>query len=105
MWLRPNVDVGDISLIWEYALTVDGYGYATANLGVECGDLANQKLEAYGRYGNWQGSFQELRCCLFFEQRRWRHFGITPSGDQLVGIQALFMAIYERWDIEAGGPI
>ena len=44
MWLKPNVDVGDISSIWEYALTVDGYGYAKANLGVECGDLANQKL-------------------------------------------------------------
>ena len=23
-------------------LTVDGYGYAPASLGVECGDLANQ---------------------------------------------------------------
>jgi hypothetical protein len=65
MWLKPNVDVNDISSIWEYALTVDGYGYAKANFGVECGDLANQKLETYERYGTWQGSFQELRCCLF----------------------------------------
>ncbi len=51
MWLKPDVDVGDISSIWEYALPVDGYGYGKANLGVECGDLANQKLEAYERWG------------------------------------------------------
>jgi len=105
MWLKPNVDFCDISSVWEYALTVDGYGYTKANLGVECGDLANQKLEAYERYGTWQGSFQELRCCLFFEQRRWHHFGTDPVGNQLLGLQALFLAISERWDIEAGGPI
>ena len=79
MWLKPNVDVGDISSIWEYALTVDGYGYAKANLGVECGDLGNQKLETYERYGTWQGSFQELRCCLFFEQRRWHQLEQTQQ--------------------------
>ena len=28
IWLKPNADVGDISSIWGYALTVDGYRYA-----------------------------------------------------------------------------
>ena len=105
MWLKPNVDVYDISSIWRYALTMDGYTYAKTNLGVECGDLANQKLEIFETSGIWQASFEELRCCLFFEQRRWRHFGTDPSGDQLAGIQALCKAISERWDIEVGGPI
>ena len=53
MWLKPNVDVGDISSIWEYALTVDGYWYAKANLGVKCGDLANRKQEIFERRGIW----------------------------------------------------
>ena len=61
IWLKPNADVGDISSIWGYALTVDGYRYAKINLGVECGDLANQKLEIFERSGIWQGSFEELR--------------------------------------------
>jgi hypothetical protein len=55
------------------------------------------------RSGIWQGSFEELRCCLFHEQRRWRHSGTDPTGDQLMGLQALFLAIDQRWDIEAGG--
>jgi len=62
-----------------------------------------QKLEIFERSGIWQGSFEELRCCLFYEQRRWRHFGTGPTGDQLMGLQALFLAVSERWDIEAGG--
>ena len=102
IWFKPNADVGDISSIWRYVLTADGYRYAKTNLGVECGDLANQKLEIFERSGIWQGSFEELRCCLFYEQRRWRHFGTDPTGDQLMGLQALFLAISEGWDIEAG---
>jgi len=102
MWLKPNADVGDILLIWEYALSVDGYQYATENLGVECGDLGNRKLEAFERSGIWQGSFEELRCCLFFEQRRWHHFGTDPAGDQLIKIQALFLAIAKHRQIEVG---
>ena len=43
MWLKPNADVGDILSIWHYALSVDGYQYATENLGLECATLANRK--------------------------------------------------------------
>jgi len=55
------------------------------------------------RSGIWQGSFEELRCCLSYEQRRWRHSGTNPVGDQLMELQALLLAIAQRWDIEAGG--
>ena len=43
MWLKPNADVGDILSIWQDPLTVDGYQYATENLGLECATLANRK--------------------------------------------------------------
>ena len=102
MWLKPNADIGDILSIWQYALTVDGYQYATENLGLACGDLANRKLEAFERDGIWQGSFEELRCCLFFEQRRWRWFGTEPAGNSLKTIEALFLAIAKHWQIELG---
>ena len=102
MWPKPNTDVGDILWIWQYALSADGYQHATENLGVECGDLANRKQEAFERSGIWQGSFEELRCCLFFEQRRWRHLGTEPTGADLLAIQALFLAIAKHWQREVG---
>ena len=102
MWLKPNADVGDILSIWQYALTVDGYQYATENLGLECATLANRKLRIFDRRGVWQGSFEELRCCLFYEQRRWHHFGIEPTAADLLAIQALFLPIAKHWQIEVG---
>ena len=68
IWLKPSADVGDISSIWGYALLVDGYRYAKTNLGVECGDLANQKLEIFERSGIWQGSFEELSAACFMSK-------------------------------------
>jgi hypothetical protein len=48
---------------------VDGYGYALASLGVDCGDLANQKLATFERDGIWQGSFEELSAaCLMSKE-------------------------------------
>ena len=102
MWLKPNTDVGDILSIWDYALSVNGYQYATENLGLECGDIANRKLEIFERSGILEGSFEELRCCLFFEQRRWHHFGTYPAGDQLIKIHSLFLAIAKHWQMEIG---
>ena len=100
MWLKPGADSDGILPIWEYALTMDGYRYATENLRVDCSDLANTKLEIFRRSGIWQGSFEELRCCLFFEQRRWHHFGTDPLGDPLIEIRALFRAIVRLWATE-----
>ena len=74
MWLKPNADVGDILSIWNCALSVDGYQYATDNLGLKCATLANRKLGIFNRRGFGRGSLGELRCCLFYKQKRWYHF-------------------------------
>jgi hypothetical protein len=100
MWVRPNPHLREISDIFQYALTVSGYDYSREHLGVECGDLANERLQRYYASGEWQGSFDELRCCLFFEQRRYHHFGHGPEGEAAKAIQALHQAICERWDLE-----
>ncbi len=102
IWLKPNADADDIQSIWVYALTVDGYRYADKNLGIDCPTLANQRLEIFQSTGLWQGSFEELRCCLFYEQRRWRNFETTPTGKDLVAMQALFLAISASWETEVG---
>ena len=100
MWVRPNPDAEDISSIFRYALTVGGYDYARQYLGVECGDLANERLAKYHETKKWAGTFEELRCCLFFEQRRWRHFGTEPEGEEADAIKALHRAICDRWNLE-----
>ena len=54
MWTRPNADVTDIEDIFKYALTVNGYQYAQEHWGIECGDLANERLENYRETRQWQ---------------------------------------------------
>jgi hypothetical protein len=100
MWVRPNPEISRIGEIFYYALTVGGYHYAREHFDVECGDLANQRLQQYRETGKWEGSFEELRCCLFFEQRRYHHFGRGPEGEAGKAIQALYRAICEQWDLE-----
>jgi hypothetical protein len=100
MWVRPNPELEDIDAIFHYALTVGGYDYAKAHLGIECGELANQKQVHFKELGKWEGTFEELRCCLFFEQRRYHHFGYSPQGEDETAIIELYKTIGERWDYE-----
>ncbi|MCL5950296.1 MAG: BREX-1 system adenine-specific DNA-methyltransferase PglX [Chloroflexi bacterium] len=100
MWVRPNSELHDLRDIWHYALSVGGYHYAKEYLGLECAELANPRLEKYQQTHKWEGTFEELRCCLFYEQRRWRHFGYDPEGEELTAILDLYRAVCERWDWE-----
>jgi hypothetical protein len=62
---RPDAD-------WEtigaFALMFDGY-HAWGSF-EKCAEIANAQRD---------GTLTELRTCLFFEQRRWRHFGDLPD--------------------------
>ncbi len=100
MWVPPDPALEHVYDIFNYALTVGGYDYARRHLGVECADLANQRWKQYAQDGKWQGSFEELRCCLFFEQRRWRHFDEDPDEPARQGLLALYRALCERWELE-----
>lgn len=78
---------------WEtierFALTSDGYALA----GDEgCGNLANAtraKYEVTGVRYLQTLSVNELRCCLFFEQRRHRHMNEVPNHEDLHYIRDL----------------
>jgi hypothetical protein len=100
MWLPPNDQITDLGAIFLYGLTAGGYDYAREQWGIECGDLANEKLKQYHETGKWEGTFDELRCCLFFEQRRYHHFGEGPEGGDEKAILDLYQAICERWNFE-----
>jgi hypothetical protein len=75
----PAVDAS-IEEIFAFALTFNGY----ANGGFEaCAEIARKRLH---------GNLTELRTCLFFQQRTYRHMGEMPDAEaqgytrRLIGI-------------------
>jgi hypothetical protein len=82
--------------IQQLALSIDGYEVAG---GERCGALANALAEQYHRVGSAafsEVSTEDIRCALFFEQRRWRHFGEEPDGRAMGYILALVTELGKR---------
>ena len=61
----PDADINEIGC---FALTFDGYEHWGAF--EKCAEVANAER---------QNTLTDLRTCLFFEQRRWRHSGYGPD--------------------------
>jgi hypothetical protein len=93
--LRP-VDIpgdsADMTSIFEFALTYDGYHHH----GDQCGKIANAASQRFSKEGNLPQSLDELRTCLFYEQRRWHHFGNAPHTKALNYFKALLCGIREK---------
>jgi hypothetical protein len=64
---------------WEtvstFALSYDGYAYWD-----DVAALATRSLRRWIRDRTVPASIDEVRGCLFYEQRRWQHFGEDPNG-------------------------
>lgn len=92
--LRPE-DLPASTANWEtigtFALAFNGYHRWPDS--PSCGDIANDAKEHYRETGQLPQDLDVLRSCLFFEQRRWRHFGDVPEGEDLAYIKALVEAI------------
>lgn len=84
--------------IARFALTFDGYGY-WGSFG-RCAEIGNSGLKSFAHDRSLPPSLTELRTCLFFEQRRWHHFGDEPDDHTMVYIRALMEAI--RAKVSAG---
>ena len=67
----PGDDADELALI-EFAHTFDGY--ARWGSFERCAEIANRRDHS---------SLDALRTCLFFEARRWRHFGESPDAGAL----------------------
>lgn len=68
--------------IATFALSFDGYEYWGSF--EKCAEIANGKRAR---------SLTELRTCLFFEQRRWHHFGEAPDKESMKYIRGLVESI------------
>ncbi len=71
--------------IEAFALTYDGY--TTQGSFEKCAEIANARRN---------DSLGDLRTCLFFEQRRWRHFGEMPDDESMAYIRGLVDGIRSR---------
>jgi hypothetical protein len=64
---------------WEavssFSLSYDGYAYWD-----DVSELATRHVRVWTRDRMLPASIDEVRACLFYEQRRWHHFGEEPNG-------------------------
>ena len=78
----PEASWGELG---EFALTFDGYSvWGSFD---KCAEIANARRRE---------SLTDLRTCLFFEQRRWRHFGESPDAEAMMYIRGLVEKIRNR---------
>jgi hypothetical protein len=71
--------------IWAFAWTFNAYEYWGSLKA--CASIANDQKNT---------TLTDLRTCLFFEQRRWRHFGDCPQDDDAQYIRDLVQQIRDR---------
>jgi hypothetical protein len=75
-------------VVGEFALSYDGYAYWDDLI-----DLANNTMRFWTRDRSLPEGIDELRGCLFYEQRRWHHRGDEPRGRSADYVWALVDAI------------
>ncbi|HQN68178.1 MAG TPA: hypothetical protein PLZ33_10600 [Smithellaceae bacterium] len=78
MYTPPDSSLDDYDALIDYALTIDGYRYAEEIWRVQPFTQEHwQKVQSFKQKGRWNGSFEDLRCCLFAYQRsiRWAESG------------------------------
>jgi len=86
----PNKD-SDWNEISKYACSFNGYEYWGSF--DEVSNIANKFNEKYIKDGTLPDSLELLRTSLFFEQRRFRHFGRDPSAKEMEYIRAILAKI------------
>lgn len=75
-------------VVQDFALSYDGHGYWT-----DVAELAGTAFGRWAREGTLPLSLDELRGCLFYEQRRSHHAGHEPEGRRADYVGALLGAI------------
>ena len=87
----PDADWDEIQ---DFALSYDGYA-AFEGGPIELGPIANCIARDWRGSGELPEDLHLLRSALYFEQRRYRHFGWAPEGVALDYIRALVARIGE----------
>lgn len=99
MYTPPNPALNDYDDLIEYALTIDGYEYAEKVWGLDDTQDHWAKIQSFKKRGRWQGSFEDLRCCLFAYQRsiRWSESGAYDR-DGRREFMKIYRALCKAWE-------
>lgn len=84
----------DWNTIGRFALTFNGYAHWGSM--EKCVEVAKQWERLWQEQATLPDTLTNLRTCLFFEQRSWRHMGYVPSEQAMVYIHALVEMIHLR---------
>jgi hypothetical protein len=108
-WPTERLEAEDVpgppatwSEITWFAAHLDGYRvFGQARLGA----MANASVDFWRENKRVDDSLDlaELRGCLFFEYRRYHHFGHAPSTAETPYLRALMTAILDRVTYRASG--
>jgi hypothetical protein len=80
--------------IVDFASTWDAYIYWGSF--EKCAEIANTWAKRYYEEGKLPETLEELRTCLFFEWRRWRHLGDPPPKEAMRYVWDLVEAIRRK---------
>ncbi|MGA2520824.1 MAG: hypothetical protein ABSG81_08430 [Acidimicrobiales bacterium] len=83
----------------DFCLTYDGFAYWN-----DLPELATRAVQTWTRQGVLPAGLDELRACLFYEQRRWHRFDEEPSGRSAVYIRALVEGVGALLPVPAARP-
>ena len=83
--------------IQPFALSFNGYKHWGSFQ--KCREVADLGRDIYRKEASLAQSLTDLRTCLFFEARRWKHFGKQPGKKSMEYIRALVEGI--RLQVEA----
>jgi hypothetical protein len=91
LFVQVPRELAGVMDIWRFALTYDGY---KRHGGFEAvAEIGNAERDAYQETGRLPENLSTARAALFFEQRRWHHFGTSPEGRDLEYLVALVRRI------------
>jgi hypothetical protein len=82
----------DWAAIWAFADTFNGYKVHGSF--AACAAIANEQRSE---------TLTDLRTCLFFETRRWHHFGDDPDEESEPYIRSLVQRIHDALPAERPG--
>jgi len=110
--LRPPAQFGSgprESLAWYAAhgadgALFDGEGHTPAFLRVDATTLHEHRCDLYERAGAWGGTFEELRVCLYEEERIWRKNDDGSDFEGVPGVSHLVDELRATWSREETSP-
>jgi hypothetical protein len=77
--------------IEPFALTFNGYKHWGSFR--KCREVAKEGVKLYREKKDMAQSLTDLRTCLFFESRRWKHYEKSPSKKGMEYVHTLVEAI------------